>query len=81
MSVDDTGAQTARPVYLIEDDESVLRACAQALKLAELDVRTFACAEKALVACEEDPPAVVVSDVRMAGMSGLELLDVSYNFV
>ncbi len=78
MSVDDTGAQTARPVYLIEDDESVLRACAQALKLAELDVRTFACAEKALVACEEDPPAVVVSDVRMAGMSGLELLDVMW---
>ncbi len=78
MSLDDTGAQTARPVYLIEDDETVLRACAQALKLAELEVRTFAGAEQALAACGEDPPAVVVSDVRMAGMSGLELLEVMW---
>jgi len=78
MSVDDTGTQTARPVYLIEDDETVLRACAQALKLAELEVRTFASAEQALAACGDDPPAVVVSDVRMAGMSGLELLDVMW---
>ena len=78
MSLDDTGAQTARPVYLIEDDETVLRACAQALKLAELEVRTFASAEQALAACGDDPPAVVVSDVRMAGMSGLELLDVMW---
>ncbi len=78
MSLDDTGVQTARPVYLIEDDESVLRACAQAVKLADLKVRTFASAEKALAACEDDPPAVVVSDVRMAGMSGLELLDVMW---
>ena len=76
MSSDNTGAQAVRPVYLIEDDESVLRACAQALKLADLEVRTFGSAEKALVAFDEDPPAAVVSDVRLPGMSGLELLDV-----
>ncbi|MFB0935652.1 MAG: sigma-54 dependent transcriptional regulator [Propionivibrio sp.] len=75
MNPDDTGAPTW-PVYLIEDDESVLRACAQALKLADLEVRSFDSAEKALAAFDEDPPAVVVSDVRLAGMSGLELLDV-----
>ena len=67
--------QGVRPVYLIEDDETVLRACAQALKLADLEVRTFGSAEKALVAFDEDPPAAVVSDVRLPGMSGLELLD------
>ena len=44
MSVDDTGTQTARPVYLIEDDETVLRASAQALMLAELKASTFASA-------------------------------------
>ncbi len=64
------------PVYLIDDDEVVLRACEQTLKLAEITVRTFRSAEQALAACEEEPPAAVVSDVRMAGMSGLELLDV-----
>ncbi len=76
MTPDDTGALVMRPVYLIEDDESVMRACTQALKLADLEVRTFGSAEKALAAFGEDPPAVVVSDVRMPGMSGLELLDV-----
>ena len=78
MTPDDTGALAARPVYLIEDDESVMRACAQALKLADLEVRSFSNAEKALAAFDEDPPAVVVSDVRMAGMSGLELLEVMW---
>ena len=76
MNSGNTDARAARPVYLIEDDESVLRACAQALKLADLEVRTFGSAEQALAAFDEDPPAAVVSDVRLPGMSGLELLDV-----
>ena len=76
MNSGNTDARAARPVYLIEDDESVLRACAQALKLSDLEVRTFGSAEQALAAFDEDPPAAVVSDVRLPGMSGLELLDV-----
>ena len=64
------------PVYLIEDDEAVVRACAQALKLADIDVRTFRNAEQALAALDEESPSAIVSDVRMPGMSGLELLDV-----
>ena len=62
------------PVYLVEDDEAVLRACAQAMKLADISVRTFENAEQALSALSDDPPAVIVSDVRMPGMSGLDLL-------
>ena len=64
------------PVYLNEDDEAVVRACAQALKLADIDVRTFRNAEQALAALDEESPSAIVSDVRMPGMSGLELLDV-----
>ena len=64
------------PVYLIEDDEAVLRACAQTLKLAGIAVRSFHSAELALAAAGVEAPQVVVSDVRMSGMSGLELLEV-----
>ena len=70
------GGVSAWPVYLIEDDEAVMRACAQALKLADIGVRTFRSAEQALAALDEDPPQAIVSDVRLPGMSGLELLDV-----
>lgn len=61
-------------VYLVEDDEAVLRACEQAMKLADITVRSFRNAEQALAALVDEPPAVIVSDVRMPGMSGLELL-------
>ena len=63
------------PVYLIDDDEAVLRSCEQTLKLADIAVRTFHSAEQALTALDEEQSAAIVSDVRMAGMSGLELLD------
>ncbi len=62
-------------IYLIEDDEDVRRGCEQAIQLANLSVRVFTTAESALAALEDFPPAVVVSDVKLPGISGLELLD------
>ncbi|MEA3545928.1 MAG: sigma-54 dependent transcriptional regulator [Thermodesulfobacteriota bacterium] len=62
-------------IYLIEDDEAVRRGCEQTIQLANLSVRLFTTAETALTAMEDFPPAVVVSDVRLPGISGLELLD------
>jgi two-component system C4-dicarboxylate transport response regulator DctD len=62
-------------VYLIDDDDSVRLGCEQALQLADLTVRTFRDAESAIGALEEDPPAVVVTDVQLPNMSGLQLLE------
>ena len=75
MSSANEGQTSDLLVYLIEDDEAVLRACAQTMKLADHEVRCFSTAENALAALPDDPPAVIVSDVRLPGMSGLELLD------
>ncbi len=62
-------------IYLIDDDDAVRLGCEQALQLADLSVRTFKNAESALASLEEDPPAVVVSDVRLPNMSGQQLLE------
>lgn len=62
------------PIFLIEDDVAVRRGCEQALKLAGMSVRSFGDAESALLACQEQTPAVVVTDVRLPGMGGMDVL-------
>lgn len=61
-------------VLFVEDDDTLRLATAQALDLAGLDVRPFARADHALAAIDTGFPGIVVSDIRMPHMDGLELL-------
>lgn len=61
-------------VLLVEDDATVRAGSVQALQLAGLDVQGFASAEPALKALAPHFPGIVVTDVKLPGMSGLELL-------
>lgn len=61
-------------VYLVEDDAMVRRAYGQALSLADIEVRTFAHAQAALDAFGQDRPAVLVTDIQMPGIGGMELM-------
>ncbi|MCV3734605.1 sigma-54 dependent transcriptional regulator [Rhizobium sp. TRM96647] len=61
------------PVHLVDDDRDLLRATAQTLQLAGFDITTFTSGREAIAALDEDFPGVVVSDIRMPGMDGLEL--------
>lgn len=61
-------------VIFVEDDEQLRSATLQALQLADFPVRAFADAASALAVISADFPGVVVSDIRMPGMDGLELL-------
>jgi two-component system, NtrC family, C4-dicarboxylate transport response regulator DctD len=60
-------------VILVEDDEALGPAVAQALHLEGMEVALFADADSALGAISHDFPGVVVSDVRLPGMDGLTL--------
>lgn len=60
-------------VALVEDDEDLRISTAQLLTLAGFDVVTFPAAPPALLAIDADFDGIVVTDVRMPQMSGIEL--------
>ncbi len=61
-------------VLIVDDEKSVRESTRQWLKLSGLSVETFAHAREVLRYLDEDFSGVVVSDVKMPGMDGLELL-------
>lgn len=63
-------------VALVDDDDDLRAAATQLLELEGFSVRPFADAASALAAIGADYPGVVITDVRMPGMSGIELFGV-----
>lgn len=62
-------------VLLVEDDHTLRQSMAQWLELNDFRVTQASNAKEALKLLLAEEPDVVLSDVRMRGMSGLELLD------
>jgi len=62
-------------VLVVEDDENVRFGVEQAVALAGFPVNAFASAAQALAEVAPGAPLVIVSDVRMPGIDGLQLLD------
>jgi two-component system nitrogen regulation response regulator GlnG len=62
------------PVWIIDDDRSIRWVFEKALAREGIAHRTFGAAKEALESLPEDPPQVVVSDIRMPGLSGLEFM-------
>ena len=61
-------------VLFIDDEEHLRVACSQALELAGFSVQSYASAHDALESIDSHWPGVVVTDVKMAGMTGIELM-------
>ncbi len=62
------------PVWIIDDDRSIRWVLEKALAREGIDYRTFGTAQDALDAMAGEPPQVVVSDIRMPGLSGLAFM-------
>ncbi len=64
---------TAR-ILVVDDDETVRISVAEALSEGDSDVRAAESAEAALVMLSDGVPDVVLSDIRMPGIDGIELM-------
>jgi len=60
-------------VAIVDDDESVRRALQGLLKAVGLQAKAFASAEEFLDSGQQHHTACLVTDIRMPGMSGLDL--------
>jgi two-component system nitrogen regulation response regulator GlnG len=62
------------PVWIIDDDRSIRWVFEKALAREGIAHRTFGTAQEALDKLPDESPQVVVSDIRMPGLSGLEFM-------
>ena len=62
------------PVWIIDDDRSIRWVFEKALAREGIAHRTFGAAKEALDRLPEETPQVVVTDIRMPGVSGLDLM-------
>ncbi len=61
-------------VWVVDDDSSIRWVMEKTLSSANIKCETFVDAESVLLALERETPDVLISDIRMPGISGIELL-------
>jgi two-component system, NtrC family, nitrogen regulation response regulator GlnG len=66
--------RNVKPVWVVDDDRSIRWVFEKALTREGIPFKTFAQASEALAELDHGAPQVLVSDIRMPGTSGLELL-------
>ncbi len=63
-----------KPVWIIDDDRSIRWVLEKALAREGIEFKSFASADEALAELPGNLPQMVISDIRMPGTSGLDLL-------
>ena len=60
-------------MFVVDDDHSVRKALGRLLRAAGYEFELFDAAEAYLACAPPEPPACLLLDIRMPGMTGLEL--------
>ncbi|PWF39065.1 nitrogen regulation protein NR(I) [Massilia glaciei] len=63
-----------KPIWIVDDDASIRWVLEKALARENLATKSFSNARDAMAALELETPQVLVSDIRMPGQSGFDLL-------
>lgn len=63
-----------KPIWIVDDDQSIRFVLEKALAREDMPVRSFTNPRDVLLALDDDEPQVLVSDIRMPGGSGIDLL-------
>ena len=62
-------------IWIVDDDESIRWVLEKGLAESGMDVQTFDSANKVIKRLETENPQLILTDIRMPGPSGIELLD------
>lgn len=62
-------------VWIIDDDKSIRWVLEKALQKADLETRSFENAKNVIEALHQGLPHVLITDIRMPGMDGIQLLE------
>jgi two-component system nitrogen regulation response regulator GlnG len=62
-------------VWIIDDDKSIRWVVEKALQKAGIITQSFSSGKELMTALQDDLPDALITDIRMPGMDGLELLD------
>jgi two-component system nitrogen regulation response regulator GlnG len=63
-----------KPIWIVDDDQSIRFVLEKALVREQFTVRSFSSGRDVLAALDDDEPQVLVSDIRMPGGTGIDLL-------
>jgi DNA-binding NtrC family response regulator len=66
--------QKAMKIAIVDDEQDMRQSISQWLALSGYDTETFASAEDALKKLGPDYPGIVISDIKMPGMDGMQFL-------
>ncbi|TAL02295.1 MAG: response regulator, partial [Porticoccaceae bacterium] len=62
-------------IWIVDDDKSIRWVMERALEKADMTVECFEDAQSVLKRLDRGLPDTLISDIRMPGMNGLELLE------